>query len=265
MDTIAKTPNYTILGRLFGTELKQQKTAVSATKVYPLGTQLIDDVGNRYRYAKTGASSVYTSRGAWAYNYQISGHIAVPTTSAIGARVIYGTIGASDGIAADGVVALNYLEDGYVCVWHSATSISVYRILSNTAVAGGGGTIALTIDEPLQLAVTTSVETIEIMASQYIDIRTGNSGGNHAFVGQWKGEVVTATPYGWLLEDGITFIDPQAAVGTSLNQQLVFRHDGSVDVQDDSDAYAQHMQHAGHVVSYLAAGTQAAPFMRLKI
>ncbi|MDQ1317140.1 MAG: hypothetical protein QG588_791, partial [Candidatus Poribacteria bacterium] len=67
MDTIAKYPNYTISGQLFGTELAQEITAISATQKYPLGTKLEDDIGNIYRYAKTGGSSVYTSRGAWAY------------------------------------------------------------------------------------------------------------------------------------------------------------------------------------------------------
>ena len=256
---------YRLYGRSFSTKLKQAITAISATKLYAYGTLLEDTVGNRYRYCKWGGSSVLTQRAGWGYNYQISGHIAVPTTSAIGAKVIYGTIGVTDGIAGDGVIAADYLADGYVIVWHADATIMRCRIISNTATIANGGTIALTVEDVLNAAVTASTETIEIFASPFCDVRTGNGGGNHAFIAQPMAPFVSASPYGWGLVRGVTFIDPQAAVGTSLNQQLVFRHDGSVDVQDDSDAYAQHMQHAGHVLSYLAAGTQAAPFMMLKI
>ena len=255
---------YRLYGRMYSHKLKQAIKEPSATKIYELGTLLEDSVGNKYRYAKTEGSSVYTSRGAWSYNYQITGHIAVPTTAAIGASVIYGTVGASEGIAGDGVVALNYLRDGYVAVWHTATSVSVHRIVSNTATSGGG-TIALTLAEPIKLAVTASVETIEIMANQYLDVRTGNSGGNHAFVGQWKSEVVTATPYGWLLTHGPTFIDPQATVGTTNHAKIGFRHDGSIDAYLDSSVFTEHMQYAGYVLSYTAAGTQAAPFIMLDL
>ena len=256
---------YRIYGRSYSTKLKQAITAISATKHYAYGAILEDTVGSMYRYCKWGGSSVLTQRAGWGYNYQISGHLAVPTTSAIGTKVVYATVTITDGVAGDGVIAADYLADGYAIVWHADLTIMRLRIISNTAVAAGGGTIAFTVEDPINAAITVATETIELFASPFVDVRTGNGGGNHAFIAQPMAPFVSAAPYGWGLVRGVTFIDPQPAVGTSLNQQLVFRHDGSVDVQDDSDAYAQHMQHAGHVLSYFATGLQAAPFMMLKI
>lgn len=255
---------YRLYGRSYSTKLKQVITAISATKLYDYGTLLEDTVGNKYRYCKWGGSSVLTQRAGWGYNYQITGHDAIPTTSAIGTKTIAVTVGATDGIAGDGVIAVDYLADGYAIVWHADLTTMRLRIISNT-VGASGGTMTITVEDPLNAAVTLATETIEIFASPFCDVRTGNSGGNHAFIAQPMAPFVTGSPYGWGLVHGVTFIDPQPAVGLTLAQQLVFRHDGSVDVQDDSDAFAQHMQHAGHVLSYLAAGTQAAPFMMLKI
>ena len=256
---------YRIFGRKYFSRLLQGITAVSATARYDLGTLLEDTMGNKYRYCKWGGSSVLTQRCGWGYNYQISGHIAVPTTSAIGTSVIYATIGATDGIDGDGVIAKDYLKDGYVIVWHADATIARYRILGNTATIATGGTITLTIEGVLNAAVTTAVETVEIFASPYADVRTGNGGGNHAFIAQPMAPFVTASPYGWGLTHGPTFIDPQATVGVTNNARVGFRHDGSIDTYDDSDAYRAHMQYAGYVLSYLAAGTQAAPFIMLDL
>jgi len=256
---------YRLYGEKYAYTLHQDITAVSATAKYSLGTLLEDKMGNKYRYAKTGGASVLTQRGAWGYNYQITGHDAVPTTSAIGTSIIYVTVGGTDGIAGDGVIAANYLKDGYVIAWHADATIIRKRILANTAVASGGGSMTLTIEGVLPAAVTAATETVEIFASPYIDVRTGNGGGNHAFIGQWMGPVVTAYPYGWLLTHGPTFIDPQATVGTTHHAEVGFRHDGSIDCYDDTSAYTEHMQYAGYVLSYIAAGTQAAPFIMLDL
>jgi len=256
---------YQVWGRKQSSRLDQGITEVSATAKYDIGVLMTDTMGNKYRYGKTGGSSVLTQRGAWTYNYQISGHLAVPTTSAIGARVVYATVTITDGIAGDGVIAADYLKDGYVIIWHADATIIRARILSNTAVAAGGGTIALTIEGVLPAAVTLATETLELIANPWLDARTGNGGSNHAFIGQPMGPLVTAYPYGWFLTHGPTFIDPQATVGLAYKQEVCFRHDGSIDVFDDTSAYTKNVQRAGYVLSNYATGLQAAPLIMLDL
>lgn len=256
---------YLVEGRRWTSRLDQRITAVSATKMYDLGVPMRDTMGNKYRYGKLGGSSVLTQRVGWGYNYQISGHLAIPTTSAIGTKVVYATVGATDGIAGDGVIALNYLADGYAIVWHADATIMRLRILSNTATVATGGTIALTVEDPVSETITTAVETIEIFANPWVDVRTGDSGGKHAFIGQPMAPFVTAYPYGWWLTHGPTFIDPQATVGLTNNAMFGIRHDGSIDMYLDTSIYTDNIQYGGYVLSYLAAGTQAAPFVMLDL
>ncbi len=258
---MSASARYLIMGHTLSTDLKHGIHEVSATKHYELGTQLTDIVsGDIYRYAKAGMTML-TNRFAWGKNAQITGHDAIGATSAKGENSISVTVAATDGIAGDGVIAVNYLVDGYVCIWHSDASVTQFRITSNS-VGASGSEMIVGLDDELPEACTAATETAEIMANPFIDVRSGNSGGYKPFLGVPMGPATSTLCYHWLKRRGPAFVDPQAAVGLALGQAVVIRHDGSIDLQDDSDAYAQHAQRAGYVLSYIEGGaTQAAPFI----
>ena len=246
--------------------LQQEIHEISATAKYPLGTKLVEvGSGEIYRYAKTGEATCLTQRGAWSYDPQICAQAAIATTSIAGENHLHVTIGAADGIAGNGAIAADYLIGGRVVIWRAALTVLVYTITSNSVVLAGGGTMLVGVNGIFAAAITAGTEVVEIMGNPYRDVRTGNSNGNKMFVGQWKAPVVTASPYGWLLRRGLTFIDPQATVGTTNHNQVGFRHDGSIDAYADGSVYTARMQPAGYVASFTVAGTQAAPFIMLQL
>jgi len=70
----------------------------------------------------------------------------------------------------------------------------------------------------------------------------------------------------WIQTWGPCWISPQAAVSVgNTNRQVVFRHDGSLDEHDYSDAYTTKAQHAGFVLANAAGATQGAAFIMLQI
>lgn len=258
-----------IYGRVIAHKLKHGIHAVSATKSYPLGTKLEDESSDIYRYVKFG-DTVLTNRLAWGYNYQYCPQLVVPTTSALGENHIHVTVGAHDGEPGshDGAIAANELVDGYVTIWHADLSTLTFRILANTVVASGGGACTITLDDILPAAVTAGVEVVEIMASPWIDVRTGNNGGLRPNLGVPMGPGTATLCYGWIKRRGPIFIDPQASVGTAMHQQVVARHDGSIDSAIGGavgDSWTQNMQHVGNVLTWALAGTQGAPFIYLQL
>jgi len=238
---------------------------VSATALMRLGTRLVrgDCV---YKYVKAGGT-LDPDFGCWGYNWQCITFAAAPVAKSAGTNVISMTVGASDGPAADGVLAAHYLEGGRVVVFSDTVSTFSMQIVDNTAVASGGGTTVLTLEDDIPVAIATATSYIEAMPSLYVDVRTGNSGGTRPFLGVPLVALSTTYPYGWIQTWGPTWVTPQAALGASAsNNVAVFRHDGSVDDCDYSDANnSPKCQHAGRVLTRTAAGAQAAPFLFLEV
>jgi hypothetical protein len=126
----------------------QDVTETSPAKREAIGALRITADGRKFRYAKAGgtamsAGSLGMAPAAVAAHQNLSA-----TPAAIGDRVLSLTVGAA-------AVAENAYEDGYLQVAEAAGKGRQCRILSNTACAAGG-TVVLTLAEPLRTALTTT-------------------------------------------------------------------------------------------------------------
>jgi len=240
----------------------QRYWEVSTIQKYSLGARFITGDGRVFKYAKAGGTLI-PDTGCGSYDVQHIAFSAIAAVAAIGVKTISITAGATCGAAADGVIAKNELVGGYV-VFFTASAATCQRrlILSNTAVAAGGGTLIITIDDPIHIALTTS-DHAECMASPYHNVQNG-ADISKPIVGV-PVCVATVGQYCWIQTWGPCWVAPQATVGASGHNQVVFRHDGSLDDHDYSEVYATYAQHAGFVLSSAAAGAQAAPFIMLQI
>lgn len=253
---------YTIGGGSVGGGGSQNLHEVSTTKKYNLGTRLITGDGRVFKYGLAGGTLV-PDNGVCSANIQQIGYSSIAVAAAIGATSISITAGETAGAAADGVIAENELAGGYFVSFTASVATCQRRlILSNEAVASGGGTLVVVLDEGLHIALTTS-DHAECMASPYYNLQSGNDI-SKPIVGV---PVCAATvgQYCWIQTWGPCWVSPQATVGASGHNQVVFRHDGSLDDHDYSEAYATYAQHAGFVLSSAASGAQAAPFIMLQI
>ncbi len=229
---------------------------------YPLGTIL--QLGlQKYAYAKaygTQNPDVASHLGC----HQHMAYTTVAASAAAGVSTITADFGSGDGAASDGVLAANELVGGFIVVFPHSSNTFIRQIIGNTAVASGGGEVTITLDSPTPAAVVADVSHCEAMASPFLNVVSGNYP-TRPCVGIPTYPATTGK-YFWLLVEGISWVSPQAEVGVNdHNMEIVFRHDGSVDEADYSDAYTTKQQHAGFVLTRAAAGTQGAPFMKFKI
>ena len=255
-----------VLGSDVGaTVLAQDLYETSATQKHRLGTR-VQRGDCVYRYAKAGAT-IDPDMAVWRYGYQQITFAAAPVAAPVGATSLSMTVGASDGPAGDGVLAAHYLEGGSIVVYSNSVVTFTMQIRDNTAVATGGGTTVLTLDGMIPVAVAVADSFIEATPSSFVDVRTGNSGGNFPFLGKACVAADTTTPYFWIQTWGTTWLAPQAEVGaTAGNNDCVFRHDGSIGQNLYSDANNNpKCQHAGYVLTRASAGTQGAPFIFLEV
>jgi hypothetical protein len=236
--------------------------AQDTTQKYPLGTTIRLN-GRTFIYAKASGTQ----------NPDVGSHIAagqhmayatVAASAAAGVTSITADFGATDGAAGDGVLAEDELVGGYLLVFPHSSNTFIRQIIGNTAVASGGGEVTIELDSPTPVAVVVDVSHCEAMASPYLNVISGNYP-KAAIVGIPTYPATTGK-YFWLQTWGPCWVSPQAEVGEADHDiQVVFRHDGSIDEHDYSDAYVTKEQHAGFVLTHAAAGTQGAPFIMLQI
>lgn len=232
--------------------------AASATQRYPLGTILKKADGREYVYAKAGAT-LNTDMCAKSYNTQHVAYCAIQAVAVAGTSAIAITVGATDGVAGDGAIAANELAGGYVVVFPHSANTFVRQIIANTVEAGGGGTVTLTLDDPIPVALATD-DHAEAMASPYLDVRSTTE--NTKSVVGIPTVAATVGQYLWLLKKGVGWAAPQAEVSVGNNNRaIVVRHDGSIDEHDYTDANVAKGQAVGYVLQNAAGATQGAPFV----
>jgi hypothetical protein len=231
---------------------------------YPLGTKFLDGE-NIYKYCafKATMDPDLGAKNGWP---QAVAYCTIAADAAQYATEVVIDVGATDGIAGNGVVAADALAGGTILFFDASASTGSFlrTIVSNTAVTTGGGECTLKLLDPIPVALIADTDHAEVMASPYSYVNTANE---KPVVGKPL-LAYTSGQYGWVQTWGPTWFSPQAAATVGSNNRIVvFRHDGSLDELDYSDAYNSQGQIAGYLmaVSQSGAGTQAAPFIYLMI
>lgn len=229
---------------------------------YPFGTKYVD--GDRvFKYSKF-MGTMNPDLGCKDTQPQAVAYATVAADAAQYATTIVLDVAATDGIAGNGVIAVNSLAGGYCVVFDASSKAFTRQIASNTVTAGAAE-MTITVTDPIPVALIGDTDHIELMANPYSYLTASTSNAYGAFMGLPQ-LVYTSGQYGWVQNWGPTWVAPQAAVGAGANNRLcIFRHDGSIDELDYSDAYNANGQIAGYVMSHAQAGTQGAPFVWLTI
>lgn len=215
---------------------------IDTSQRYTVGTRAMSWDGSILKYTKAG--STYTS-------YQMA-----VWSNATGAGISYESINAVSAKGekivriAEASVTENQYAGGHLLLFHATGDGKVYTVIGNSA--SSGGLVTLYLDQPLGVAVTTS-DNYELYASPYTDVKQGNAGGTHGFVGIPQA-LITSGNYGWTKTWGPTFIAPQSTVGGAGLKACYFRHDGSIDVRGNISPGTVTDQYAGYTMVGSAAG-----------
>jgi hypothetical protein len=164
----------------------------SATQLHPLGTQAKTRDGRVFRYCQAGA--VDTVAGSL---YQaaapVPNHLAnTPPAVAIGATSFTYTPGATAGAA-------NLYAEGYLQVDTTPGNGYMYRVGSHPAIVSATA-FTLTLDEPIQVALTTSSR-VGLHHNSYKNVIVCPTAITGRVAGFSSG-VITATQFGWLQTRG---------------------------------------------------------------
>lgn len=248
--------------------MKQDLYEASDIQRYPIGFSYprIDPLDLRRFHYGEAANTQIPDVGS---HISLTQHVswAVVADTPVGSRTVVVTVGAGDGAAHNGAIAEDELRGGYCVLMPNAPNHTMHRMIrGNTAVLAPGGAMTITLDRPTDY-ILELVSHVEIMANPYLLLQQGGVGGLERqpimglpMVG------ATVNQFLWYQTWGPSWAAPQATVGVGAhNVQVVFRHDGSIQIHDPADANAQYQQHAGFVMTIPNGAGQAAPFIFLQI
>lgn len=178
------------------------------TEQIQLGTRFKDTSGNEYVYAKVGGTSLVAGK-----LYQSPAEITddenlTPAAAAIGATSVTVTLGSTAATA-------NKFAGGWLLVTVTPGEGYRYRIASNPA-ASGAATCVIQLDDPIQVALTTSSR-VDLIVNPYNGVVVNPTTATGTPVGVAVDVVANGT-YGWLLCEGVANVlaDGALAVGTNV-------------------------------------------------
>ena len=128
---------------------------ISATAKEVVGTLRMDLYGNKYRYAKAGATALARNKQTIAASANADWMNKVCAADVeVGSKTVTLTI---TDVGAD-VLPENYFQGGQLQVQDGAGEGQWYRILYSTALTNGGTTATVTLEEGIRVALTTASE-----------------------------------------------------------------------------------------------------------
>ena len=143
--------------------------SVGLTQLYPLGTKLID--GERtYRYSRANAVAIAAGKLLQSAVSTTTHQGLAPAAAPIGATSVTLTLGSTNATKKD------EYKDGYLMVSAGTSIGSVYKISGNAA-ANAGGTCAVTIYEPLLVALVNANSKMDLTPNPYGSLDTDSDGG----------------------------------------------------------------------------------------
>jgi len=186
--------------------------AINATQKEELGTMRILSDGRIFRYAKAGASAL--AAGKMGVAPAIAADVmneACANAHAIGDYVIEETITSA---AAD--YAENHFQGGYLQINDATGEGHQYKIQSSTAVATGGTSICLTLEDPIRVALVAATSEFTIAKSPWQGVTESTT--EESLPVGIAPRVVTAAYYYWAQTHGpaLALVAGTPAVGSML-------------------------------------------------
>lgn len=145
------------------------------------------------------------------------------------------------------------------------------RTIAGNEASASGAILKVYLDTPLSRAVTILTR-VFLMPNFYANLVCGdntpaNTGreGWQSHAGVPAAYVSASGKYFWVQTWGPIWIAMQGTTGkTQYGREVVFRHDGTLDLHDDDDTHAKYAQHAGYILD--KTGTEVgATFIMLQV
>lgn len=184
----------------------------------------------------------------------------------VGSLQVTVTIDTEIGTLTTGVLAKDELAGGFIVIGNgSAQHPQMCQIVSHPALTSTGGSLTLTLDMKLGVAVTAATTTIELMESPFYDVKADGSGGDYVtFIGvpacsASDGEFFWCQTWGpcWITSDGNT-------CDSVRDRTLVFVGNGSI-VSSNDQTMESGFQIAGVALDQSGAAASNAPMVLLQI
>lgn len=168
----------------------------ASTQEIPLGSKFVDQNGNAYRYCLVGGTALVAGK-LYQAPAEVTNHQGLtPAAAAIGATSVTVTLGATAATA-------NQYAEGWLVVTVTPGEGYRYRIAGNAA-AEGAATCVITLDDPIQVALTTSSR-VDLVLNPYSGVIVNPTTASSAPVGV-ACDVVAASKYGWLQTGGVAAV-----------------------------------------------------------
>ena len=184
---------------------------ISETRKEVLGTERALSDGRKFRYARAGSGALSAGKLGVAYNiHAASADEAILAAVAIGEKVLTLTV------TAGAVIAENELKGGAFQINDGTGEGYSYVIDANTALAVGGTSISLTLEEGIKVALDTTSE-FTLVHSPWNDVVEGTTLGCAVGV---PVVAVTAAYYYWAQTGGLAIglMGGTVALGSALMQ-----------------------------------------------
>jgi hypothetical protein len=233
--------------------------------------------GRRFRYGFVGTGGLQSEFGC-CFSYKTIAYTGAPAqvtgTGVIGSRYVTVTIGASEQPASGAFIVDDpFLVGGYVVICNGARQHPMNRmIVGNTSCTNAGGTIVLTLDEPLDLDVTAATTGIEIMFNRWAYVTTGNiapaTGYGQGFVTFLGMPAVTcaAGVYAWIQTRGPCWITSDGnTCDSAADRRIYFASNGSAVSGNDVTGDVGVQQFAGNAMDASSTGASNTPFVWLEM
>ncbi|MBE3039221.1 MAG: hypothetical protein IMZ62_10470 [Chloroflexi bacterium] len=241
-------------------------------KRHHLGHFIDMEDGRRFRYVYVGTGGLQAEFGC-CFGYKSIVNAVAPTqvtgAGVVGSSKVCVTIGASEE-PASGAFSVNdpFLVGGYVVIGNGTSQHPQNRrIIGNTSLTNAGGTITLTLDEPLDIAVTASTTNIEGMFNRYAWATSGNVTNSSyvTFIGM-PAVTCDAGTYAWVQTRGPVWITSDGNTCNSAgDRRIYFVANGSVVSGDDVTSDINLLQMAGYAIDASGSAASNAPFVYLQM
>jgi hypothetical protein len=264
-------PNAYPLDFTGGNQMGYRTTETVQRYAFGAGGMTWDGRVFRYGHAYSECQSGYG-----AYNNAICNiSVALPATPAallVGQTVVKITIASGDGFAGGGAVATDELVGAYIMIGNNLEDPDVRCIMGNTAIATGGGTILVTLDEPLTTAFTGGTDYCEVVLNRFAHLTGGATSaiGARASVMGIAARNHAATYNGFFQTRGPCWITPPSPGATAPgytdnDREVYFAANGTVVGAASGTVIESGFQHAGYVIDKSDTGTSGPPLIFLQL
>jgi hypothetical protein len=226
--------------------------AVNTIKQNALGTQMVFADGRLFRYGQAAATQIATAKMCQqTLNSANLDELVVPTARAVGDLVVTLTTGST-------AVAADAMQDGWINVEDDTGEGYLYSVATNAAAATTA-TLTITLNEPLQVAWTTST-TVGVFFSPFSAVIVHPSPATAMLVGVTP-RIIPASNFGWFQNWGPASVTTEGTV--VINEQVIDSASADGAVAPTASTAAGEENYVGVVMEVAATTEQSLVWMRL--